>query len=295
VKDLHLSAQFTPTATGTPFGLIYRSDSSVPGSYEAQAADTRLSLYRGTTEIGWATISAVAAGTTATLDVVAQGAHHVVRLNGVKLIDVWDYSSLVAGSYGVDFAGAGTAANVALQASEPKRIGRPVFTEDELLGESSAAYWADTSVTGDGIHHPTRLGHRILAESADGLIEAAERVANAAGSTVVTATGTSTTGSLVLNDYVFMDLENGAGPTTMVTGSTGLWGATASIQQTLTVTTGQAVLCRLYKAPGTLLAQGTLTFPTAGNYVVLGIGTASDNTGAATQKHTVNCVAWKVD
>ena len=179
-KDLHYTAQFTPAVTGQTLGLIYRS----PGAngYEVQVSGAFIRLYWGTTVLSAVGIVAMTAGTTHQLDVICIGARHQAYLNGVKVIDIYDYNSLLSGGVGVEMNGAGTVGLLSQLQGIPRVIGAGILTEDELLGVSPTEYTGNPTTTkgGDGIHHPSfMIGHYSAYYAAClGLVDAATRVAN---------------------------------------------------------------------------------------------------------------------
>jgi len=175
-KDLTIAAQFNAAVTGQAFGLIYR------GQYEAQVNGSNLIVYYGVTNLTSVPITPLVGGTTNFLQVRCMGARHQVFLNGVKLIDFIDYSSLSWGGIGCEMNGAGTVADLSVIQGIPRTVGPAILTEDELLGISTSEYWNNPNTKGgDGIHHPSSLGHyAIYFAPALGLVEAAERIYAAA-------------------------------------------------------------------------------------------------------------------
>ncbi len=172
-QDLHYSAQFAPAVDGQACGLIYR------GLYEAQVSGAFLRLYYGVTVVASIGIVQFVGGATHQIEVVCIGARHKIYIDGLKLIDVYDYSSLTSGgNSGIEMNGAGTVAYPSLIRSVPRTLGPSLLTEDELLGISSADYWTNPLTKGgDGIHHPSSTGHYAAYFAASlGLVDAAERV-----------------------------------------------------------------------------------------------------------------------
>jgi len=188
-QDLHFTGQFAPAVTGQVCGLIYR------GTYEAQVDGAFLRLYYGASLLAAIGITEWVGGATHELEVVCNGGRHQAFVDGVKLIDLYDYSNMTSAGIGVEMNGAGTVALLSMIRGIPRTVGPAVLTEDELLGISSADYWTNPNTKGgDGIHHPSSAGNYSTYFAASlGLVAAAERAyslsALAPGSKAMTPNG----------------------------------------------------------------------------------------------------------
>lgn len=83
----------------------------------------------------------------------AVGCRHKIWVNGVLVIDVRDYKQWRPGKYGVEATG-GTVSAFSVGAGYPV-VSSPLYSELELLGTTDPG-----STDGNGINHPTALGHR---------------------------------------------------------------------------------------------------------------------------------------
>ncbi len=104
--------------------------------------------YGGSTVI---TSASVASASDYRVHVEAIGARHKVWVNGALVINVMDHKQWRPGTFGVEATG-GTISEFSVGAGYPV-IATPKYTEAEMLG-------GGTLPTGNGINHPTELGHR---------------------------------------------------------------------------------------------------------------------------------------
>lgn len=146
-------------------------------SYRVQLAlGHKVILYHGLTPVATATIPAIASGSPASIKIKATGAHHQVFIDDVPVIDEWDYRSFARGAVAIQVDDGPEAGILSFGTTvfEPLKRDLPVLSEATLLGASDAP-----ASGGNGINHPSILGHEIIyTEAALPFIEAVRSLAH---------------------------------------------------------------------------------------------------------------------
>jgi lysophospholipase L1-like esterase len=148
-------------AEQTP-SVWYRVDrKDIMKSYRVQIAmGNEAILFYGMTPIASGKIEALTPGQKATIRVSAIDGHHIVWVNGVQVIEVWDYRSFSKGSVilQTDDGPMGGILDYSLKEYVHVKGFTETYTEDQMLGINDFGI-NPNSLGGSATNHPSNLGH----------------------------------------------------------------------------------------------------------------------------------------
>jgi len=118
-------------------------------------------LFYGMTPIASGKIETLAPGQKTTVRIKAIDGHHSVWVNGVQVIDVWDYRSFAKGSVVLqtDDGPMGGILDYSLKEFVNGKGYAETYTEDQLLGRVNDFDTNPNSLGGSATNHPSKLGH----------------------------------------------------------------------------------------------------------------------------------------
>lgn len=188
--DFQADLTWRPANAGDVLAFNYRIDpDNSADRYEFQWSGANLKIYWK----GVVKLSVVDAAATVGADnfvrVRCDGAQHRVWINGVLKLDGNDFESLGEGSCAYRaYLGSAAAAEIGciLKAGYTARHARPLLHEDDLIGVGDWGVNAD-SAGGNGINHPSTVGHYLIYGPAVGSFAAALRQQKKKGGVVSTS------------------------------------------------------------------------------------------------------------
>jgi len=201
--DFQAYLTFRPAQSGDVLAFNYRVDADTPSErYELQWSGVNVRIYWKATSVAHVVDTAPTVGADNYVRVRCDGARHRVWINGTLKIDTIDYSRLADGgcAYRVYLGGVGAAQiGCTLKVGYPARYARPLLHEDDLLGLGDWGSNPD-SAGGNGLNHPSTVGHYLIYAPAFGAFLTLLRtlpkprvVASDHGSGTVSTTATSFT------------------------------------------------------------------------------------------------------
>lgn len=164
--DSHIGAFFSAADYAvTSVSLGYRINfAELSGNqyYGGVFGGNKARLYFNLALVAEVTITTLINGDPVAIDIVCRGAHHQMWVNGVLVIDVWDYKKLTGGQSAVVVSGANDATvyNYSAKYGNPQTYGTPQLSETDLLGVNdwSTNPYSGSSAGGNGVNHPSKLG-----------------------------------------------------------------------------------------------------------------------------------------
>ncbi len=176
--DFQADITWRPADSGDVLAFNYRIDpANSANRYEFQWSGPNLRIYwKGTPNIS-AVDAAASVGADNYVRIRCDGARHRIWVNGQLKIDGYDFESLAEGSCAFRaYLGAAAVAEIGctLKVGYPARHARPLLHEDDLIGSGDWATNPD-SAGGNGINHPTTVGHYLIYGPAIGAFVTAVR------------------------------------------------------------------------------------------------------------------------
>lgn len=274
-KDVRISG--TLAGAGAP-ALVYRSNPSTPAqAYRVQVEAGIPQVVLAYNDITIAS-AAIASAASYVVSVEAVGSVHDVTVNGVFAFRKYDYQRVEAGRYGAGGSGAGTVTNFVCDAAVPTSVGPATLLERNLLGKVDSDWGVNpNSVGGNGINHPTPLGHQLYVAAFRKLIDYITGLVLRPVEQEWTAVGLADAGALAANDYLDIKV-NGTVITPQVTGvgnetATHLQGTVPEFS--IDIFDDTALVELVNSATATVLATCTINFGVVGAYRVYAAGQAS--------------------
>lgn len=290
--DINLSAKFQMPNWATQVGALrYRSLGTAGTQYSAQVTSGAVFLYYGAAIIGSAVVSAIPNNTEVTLQVDVAGARHRVYLNGVKVIDVYDYGNVAAGKHGILVAGAsGLVYDLVAHVGNNYVVGEQVLTDVDIYGINDFVSNPD-SLGGNGINHPTKLANTVIwGHSFAPLIHHIRSLRSASlVDTIPTVRAVSTEVFDVANTTLQMEINGVIGLATgmLVTPT----GAQAIVSDVRKVVGGLTIVVRVFHSPGAYFLTTNVTLP-AGTWLVTASATFTKD-GTPTYRNTLIVTAMR--
>ena len=171
--DFQADLTFRPAQSGDVLAFNYRVDPDTPSErYELQWSGANVWIYWKTTSKAHIVDTAPTVGADNFIRIRCDGARHRVWVNGTLKIDLIDYSRLADGgcAYRVYLGGVGAAqVGCTLKVGYPARYARPLLHEDDLIGAGDWSVNPD-SAGGNGLNHPSTVGHYLIYAPAFGAL-----------------------------------------------------------------------------------------------------------------------------
>lgn len=282
---------FANYTTGVP-GMWYRVDGTLTNKgYALQVVSgTTAILYFNLVSIASTVLSvALVNGQDVSMEIEVVGAHHKCWVNGQKVIDLFDYKSLTTGYGYIQIAGStGTAKSLTMRFGVPTVVGNPKFSDVALFGLSNDFTANPSSVGGDAIHHPSKVGHSVMyVGAAAGFLEATKDAVllNKVNGFATTVNDSSWVPGV--NDYIDLRIAGTSAGNALVSGASGALNASSS--NTAIVTGGTTVVVDVVQNSTTVRLTRSLVLP-LGSWLINASAHVSQNGAGVRHLLTVNAV-----